>query len=140
MRSTNRHDKKGQEVFVGDKVLFYWGWFPWKGQPKGRMRLHTITEGKPFWSGDGTYHEHEPGVLFCMDACVNDWVGKCLKVTDEYIQQYNIPEGVDFFEDGGVAVPITGDVNVYGLSDEEFEKWKDDLNKKQAAILWQRGL
>jgi hypothetical protein len=129
-------DRKGQEVFVGDKVLFYWGWFPWKGTAKGRIRMHTITEGKPFLTGDGAWHEHEPGVYFCMDSCVNDWAGKCMKVDEEYIAKYGIPEGIDFFEDEGVAIPITDDVNVYGLSDEEFKKWKEDLNRQQLHLLW----
>lgn len=137
-RSTNMKDRKGQEVFVGDKVLFCWGWFPWKGVPKGRMRLHTIVEGKPFITGDGKLNEHEPGVYFQMDTCVNDWEGKCMKVDDEYIEKNGIPTGYDFFEEDGKSVKITDDTNVYGLSDEQFEKWKADLARKQAEVLWAR--
>ena len=136
MKSTNMKDKFDQEVFVGDKVLFYWGWFPYKGTVKARVRMHTITEGKPFATLDGAWHEHEPGVYFCMDACVNKWEGICIKINEEYINKYNIPQEVDFFEEEGVAVPITDETNVYGLSDEEFKKWKQNLNRQQLHLLW----
>lgn len=136
MRSTNRKDRNDQEVFVGDKVIFMWGWFPWKENGKARMHLHTITEGKPFHDGSGKFHEHEPGVLFCMDNYVNNWEGRCLKVTDEYITQFEIPLDSDFFEDDGKAVKITDDINIYGLSDEQFKKIKQDFINIQNNLLW----
>lgn len=131
MRSTNKFDKKGQEIFEGDKVLMQWNWFNWKDKFRTGYQIHTITVRPAHMMANNEMHDDGGGIIFCLGQCYNFWEGKEVqKLTPEDIVRINQPEdSTFFFEDDGIAVKFT-DQHLLQMFDEE---WKIELERRRVS-------
>lgn len=137
MKSTNKFDCNGKEVFVGDKILHAWAWFQWEGEMKTAFQIHTIKERKAHMMANGEMHDDGGGVIYCMGNCSNFWKGKDVeKITLKTKKRIGIEEDtMFFFNKDGNPVRYT-DQHLLGMNDEEFEKHLFDRQKKIDDILF----
>jgi hypothetical protein len=133
MRTTGKFDSKGQEIFEGDKVIYAWGWFNWKGKLRTRYEIHTITVRKAPLMANGSKHDDGRGEIFCLGKAYNFWKGKEVqKVTKEFIKEIGMEEDSSFFfDDEDKAIKFT-DQHFMGLSDEDWEKELEKREKEYA--------
>lgn len=129
MRSINKFDVKGQEIFEGDKVLKSWQWFTWKGKFRTGYQIHTITVRPAHMMANNEMHDDGGGVIFCLGIYYNFWDGvEVRKLTAEEVAEINQPDDCTFFfEDDGTTVRLT-DQHLLQMSDED---WKIELYRRK---------
>jgi len=100
MKTTNKFDRDGNEIFVGDKVMKQWGWFKHNGDVKTHFQIHTIVEKDAHMMGNGQMHDDGDGKIFCLGRTYNFWNGnEVKKLTDDEVAKIGMPDDTDFFFD-----------------------------------------
>lgn len=135
-KSTGKFDGHGEEIFVGDRVVRWWGMIPFNGVTN-IFRFHTIVEAPSWVGGDGKLNEDAPGIVFKAGKPFNSWTGKQVtKIVDNEPFE-NLEDDIDYIWDGStIRKPTTAER--YGMKQEEVDKWEAEMNKIQADILWSR--
>jgi hypothetical protein len=125
MQSTNKFDCNQKEIFVGDKVIKWWGFVHWQNKQRNIYRWHTIE-----------FHEEkiENGVkqMFLLNNLYNNWDGpEVQKLTDEDLQYLTIQENTSFFYDDDNNVIRYTDQHLMGLSDQDWKKYCDQQAEQE---------
>lgn len=123
MRTTGKFDQNGEEIFEGNKVMKWWGWFRSKGSTTNYYKLHIINIKPAYMMANGEMADDGGGIIFCLGSCFNSWEGKgVVKLTAAEVEEIGIPDDTAFFlNDEGKAVICT-DQHFMGLSDEDWAK------------------
>ncbi len=130
-RTTGKFDRRGDEIFEGDKVIKSWGWFNWNNEMQTRFQIHTITVRDAHKMANGQMHDDGGGIIFCVGKAYNFWEGKeVLKLTEEDVSKIGIDDDVDFFLDENEKGIRFTDQHFMGLSDEEWDKLKETRKKQ----------
>jgi hypothetical protein len=134
MRTTDRFDCNGQEVFEGSRVIKWWGSFRYKGEMKDFLRVHTITvREKPTHGEKGHY-----GIVFCLGRSWNLWRGPDVKIltpSDTAILA-SIPEDTDFFfDEENQPIVLTGKIRS-GLTNEQWNKIEEEEKERTRKIMY----
>jgi hypothetical protein len=138
MKSTNRFDARGNEIFIGDKVTRAWAWFNYRNKSRTAYRVHTITEQKAFMGGDGIMREDEPGTIYCTGMCVNRWTGpELIKLLPQHMEMLNqIEEEKDYFiNDEGKPQKVT-DRERFDMSDENWTEYVKEMERIERKFMW----
>lgn len=108
--STNKFDCNNQEIFVGDKIIKWWGAFYWNGKTRMMYRLHTIVKKPAHKMNSGTMHDDGGGFVYNMGNAYNIWEGhEVEKITIDKFKQLGMPEEIEFFfDDNDNPVIVTG--------------------------------
>jgi hypothetical protein len=136
-RSTGKFDSTGKEVFEGDKILKWWGWFTWNGKQQQRYKIHTIVVREAHMMANGQMHDDGGGIIFCMGRTYNFWDGNEVRIlSEEDIAEIGIKEDVDFFfGEDGKGIRFT-DQHFMGLSDEDWEKYLQKWREREFELIW----
>lgn len=128
MRSTNKFDKKGLEIFEGDKVLMAWSWFPYKGEQMIGYQIHTVVVKPAHAMAFGQMHDDGGGIIFCLGETYNFWEGKDVrKLTEQDVIQFGVPEDTCFFIYQGKTILYT-DQHLLQMDDAQ---WEQELKRRK---------
>jgi hypothetical protein len=136
MRTTNKFDSEGKEIFEGDRVLYAWGYFSWKGKPRVRYQIHTIKVKKAYLQLNGQMRDDGNGVVFLLGETYNNWCGEeVVKLTNKEVIKIGIEDDTDFFFDKNKAIIFT-DQHFMGLSNSDWQKELERRRKLGANFLF----
>lgn len=127
--STGKKDKKGKEIFEGDKVLFAWSWSKINGELTTSMKIHIITR---------TFDKDSQEWRFLLGPNrYNIWKSEdVLKISEKDFKEIGIPiETLFHFDSEGKGV-VTDVYMRLGLTEAEGEELTNTMERSQRAFMF----
>jgi hypothetical protein len=117
MKSTNKFDKFGKEIFEGDRALY-----SWSNGIGPIYAIHIIRKEIEKDHYDDDDNEGYKVIRFYLGNCYNRWRGKeVIKLSEEELAFFNIKEEVRFYLNSNnrvVSLLTDDDYDLYNIDEK----------------------